>query len=74
MKPGLILGLLLVILGALGLYFRGIPYTKKENVFQVGDIRAQVETKETFEIHPAFSALVLAGGVGLLIISTRKKT
>ena len=74
MNLKLIAGLVLIILSAYALYNRGIPHTKKEDVLKIGDLKAQVETKETYEIHPAISGLVLAGGVLLVVMSLRKKS
>jgi hypothetical protein len=74
MKLKMIAGIVLILLGAFALYHHGIPYTKKENVLQIGDLKAQVETKETYEIHPAISGLVLAGGVLLVVLGLRKKS
>ena len=74
MKIKLIAGVVLILLGAFALYYRGIPYTKKENVMQIGTLKAEVQTKEVYEIHPAISGLVLAGGVVLVVLGVRKKS
>jgi hypothetical protein len=74
MKPIMIVGIVLALLGALGLYYRGIPYTKKEEVLRVGSMKAQVESREVYEIHPAISGIVLAAGVGLIVLGARKKS
>ena len=72
MKAKMIAGILLILMGAVALYYRGIPYTKKEDVLKIGTVKAQVQTKETYEVHPAISGLVLVGGIVLLITSLRK--
>lgn len=74
MKAKLIAGIVLVLLGAAALYYRGIPYTKKEDVLKIGTVKAQVQTRETYEIHPAISGLVLAGGIVLVVFALRKKS
>ncbi len=74
MKAKMIAGIVLILLGAVALFYHGIPYTKKENVLQIGTMKAQVETKETYEIHPAISGLVLAGGVVLVVFALCKKS
>jgi hypothetical protein len=74
MKAKMIAGIVLILLGAVALFYHGIPYTKKEDVLKIGDLKAQVETKETYGIHPAISGLVLAGGVVLVVLSLRKKS
>ena len=72
MKVKLIAGILFILLGAVALFYHGIPYTKKEDVLQIGAMKAQVQTKETYEVHPAISGLVLVGGIVLLVASLRK--
>ena len=74
MNVKMIAGILLILLGAFALYNHGIPYTKKEDVLKIGDLKAEVQTKETYEIHPAISGLVLAGGVALVVLGLRKKS
>jgi hypothetical protein len=74
MNVKMIAGILLVLLGAFALYNHGIPYTKKENVMQIGTMKAEVQTKEVYEVHPAISGLVLAGGVALVVLGLRKKS
>jgi len=72
MKVKLIAGILFILLGAVALFYHGIPYTKKEDVLQIGAMKAQVQTKETYEVHPAISGVVLVGGIVLLVASLRK--
>jgi hypothetical protein len=74
MNLKMIAGILLILLGAFALYNHGIPYTKKENLLQIGTMKAEVQTKEIYEIHPAISGLVLAGGVVLVVLGLRKKS
>ena len=74
MNVKMIAGVLLILLGAFVLYNHGIPYTKKENVMQIGTIKAEVQTKEVYEVHPAISGLVLVGGVALVVLGLRKKS
>jgi uncharacterized membrane protein len=74
MKAKMIAGIMLILLGAVALFYHGIPYTKKENVLQIGAMKAQVQTSETYEIHPAISGLVLAGGIVLLVSALRKQS
>ena len=72
MKVKLIAGILFILLGAVALFYHGIPYTKKEDVLKIGSVKAQVQTRETYEVHPAISGLVLVGGIVLLVASLRK--
>jgi hypothetical protein len=74
MKAKMIVGIVLILLGAVALFYHGIPYTKKENVLQIGTMKAQVETEKTYEISPWISGLMLGGGIVLLVTSLRKQS
>jgi hypothetical protein len=68
-----VVGLVLVILGALGLYFRGIPYTSKEKVLDLGPLQATAERREEIAIPPEVSGAVLGVGVLLLLVPGRRR-
>jgi hypothetical protein len=61
-----ILGLVLVVLGAVALWLGGIPYTDTE-VFELGPIEATTEVERRFEIPPILAGTVMALGVGLVV-------
>jgi hypothetical protein len=65
-------GLALIIAGALALAYKGISYTKRENVIDVGPIKATVDTRETLPIPLWLGGLMLGGGVCLLVAGVRK--
>lgn len=68
-----ILGIILIIAGALGLAFKAIPYTEKQKVIDVGPLQTSVELEKELEIPPAVAGGVLAAGVVLLLIPGRKR-
>lgn len=72
MKYSLAIGIALIVLAALALTFQGITYTTKEEVINLGPLKATAETEKTIPLPPALSALVLAIGVGLVIAGARK--
>jgi hypothetical protein len=69
-----ILGIILIVLGALGLAFKAIPYTEKQKVFEVGSLSAQTEQHKELEIPPVVSGVVLGAGVVLLLLSGRRRS
>jgi len=73
MKWRMIAGVILILAAAFTLYYRGVPYTEK-NEMKAGPFSAKVETKEVYEIHPAVSIVVLLGGIALLVISGKQKS
>ena len=72
MKPGTIIGILLIVLGVVGFALGGFSFTQKEKVLDVGPIEATAEDKETVPIPPVLAGLALVGGIVLLAVSARR--
>ena len=73
MKPIIVLGIVLVILGVLALAYQGINYNRQRHVLDMGPMHATVETQERIPLPPILGGLALAGGVALLVIGAKKK-
>jgi len=67
-----VLSTLLIVLGIVALAYQGIGYKTQENVLDVGPIHVTAEKSHTLPLTPAAGAIAIAGGIGLLIVSTRK--
>ena len=72
MRPGAIVGLVLIVLGVLGLALGGFSFTEKEKVLDVGPIEATAEDEETVTVPPLLSVIAIVGGVALLAVSARR--
>jgi uncharacterized membrane protein HdeD (DUF308 family) len=72
MKPLVIVGILLIVLGVFALAYEGISYTKTERVIDLGPIKVDAEREKTIPLPPVLGALSLVGGVALLIASRRR--
>jgi len=70
MRTLMAVGLVLVILG-LVLLFVPIPHRVRHGV-QAGPISLGVETTERERVHPGVSAVLIAGGVVLMVAGGRK--
>jgi hypothetical protein len=72
MNPMKIVGLLLVIGGALALMYGGFTYTKETHETKIGPITLSVKDKETVNvpIWAGIGAIVIGG---LLLVSGRNK-
>jgi hypothetical protein len=66
-----LVGLLLIILGAIALAFQGISYTKRRETVQLGPIGATVEQKETIPMSPILGGVALVAGVALVVAGRR---
>jgi hypothetical protein len=72
MKPISIVGVLLVVCGVLALVYQGITYTKRETVIDIGPVHATADRQKTIPLPPIVGAVVLAGGVVLLVAGARR--
>jgi hypothetical protein len=74
MKPIVIVGIVLIVLGVAGLIFQGISYTTQEKVVDIGGLHVTAEKEKTIPIPAILGGLALAGGVALVVVAARKKT
>jgi hypothetical protein len=72
MKPLVIVGILLIVLGVFALAYEGITYTKTERVVDLGPLKVDAKREKTIPLPPVLGALSLVGGVALLIASRRR--
>jgi uncharacterized membrane protein len=73
MKSTLVIGIVLIVLGALVLAYQGFSYTRTEKVLDLGPFHATKETHKRIPLPPILGGLALIGGVVLLAAGTRRK-
>lgn len=70
MKPAAIVGILLIVLGAAALVYKGFSYKSEDTVLQIGSVKATAETEKSVPI-PTWAGIaaivvgVLALGAGM---------
>jgi len=74
MKPILLVGILLIVLGGLALAYQGFSYTHQKSVLDVGPIHATAEEHEHVSIPPIVGGLALVGGIVLVAAGARKNS
>jgi hypothetical protein len=76
MRPLMIVGLVLIVLGVLALGFQGVAYfTTTEKQAQIGPIEVWGNKTHAVPLAPILSGVAIAGGVVLMIIgATRRPT
>jgi uncharacterized membrane protein HdeD (DUF308 family) len=72
MKPIMLLGVALIVIGVLALAYQGITYTTREKVIDLGPLKASVDKQKTIPLPPILGALALAAGVILVVVGNKR--
>jgi uncharacterized membrane protein HdeD (DUF308 family) len=72
MKPAVIVGVILIVIGAVALAYQGITYTTQEKVVDLGPLKVEAKKEKTIPLPPLLGALLLVGGVILVAVSARR--
>ena len=71
MKALFAIGVILIVLGVASLF---VPFPVREkHSMKAGPLAVGVETVEHEKVHPAITAVLIAGGVALMIAGARKR-
>ncbi|ROH88057.1 hypothetical protein ED236_00800 [Pseudomethylobacillus aquaticus] len=73
MKASIVVGCLLIVLGAAGLVYKSFNYSSEETVVQIGELKATAEIEKEVEVPTALSLVALAAGLAALFIGMRSK-
>jgi hypothetical protein len=71
MKVGTLVGLILVILGAIGIAYGGITYSRRREVARVGPLQVTAREEHTIPISPILGGAAIVAGVALIIAVRR---
>ncbi|MGA2266338.1 MAG: DUF3185 domain-containing protein [Phycisphaerae bacterium] len=72
MKPMMIIGIVLIVLGVAGLVFQGIRYTTREKVVDLPGLQVTAEKQKTIPIPAIVGGVALAGGVAMVVVASKK--
>ena len=73
MSPVKIVGIVLIVLGAVGLASGGFSFTKETHQAKIGPLQLSVQEKEQVNVPTWVGLAGIAVGVVLLIVPGRKK-
>jgi hypothetical protein len=73
MKVGTLVGLILIVLGAVGLIYGGITYTKDRDTVGLGPIEVTATQKKTIPISPIIGGVLLIAGIALIVGTKRAR-
>ena len=66
------IGLVLIVLGIGAFAYKGITYTTREKIIDIGPLKASADTRKTIPLSPLLGGLALAGGIVLVVIGRKK--
>ena len=69
-----IAGIVLIVLGAIGLAYGGITYTRHRDTVSIGPFSATVQQRDTLPIPPIAGAIAIVVGIRLLVAGGRRRT
>jgi len=72
MRPGTVIGALLILAGVIALSVGGFSFTTRDKVAEVGPIQVTTEHERSVPLSPILSGLAIAAGVVLIVASSRK--
>jgi len=71
MKSSLVVGLLLIALGAAALVYKQISYSSEETVAQIGPLKATAETEKNIPIPNVLGIIAIVAGVLVIVIGRK---
>jgi len=73
-NPTTLVGIALIVLGIVAFAYKGITYTSREKVVDIGPIHATADTQKTIPLSPLLGGLAFVGGIALLAVGVKKSS
>ncbi len=71
MKPATLIGIVLILVGIIGFAVGGFSFTHEKKDVDLGPLQVSHKQTSTVPIPPILSAIVLIGGIGLVVVGTK---
>jgi uncharacterized membrane protein HdeD (DUF308 family) len=72
MKPIVLAGVLLLVLGVVALAYQGFSYTTRETVVDIGGLKVDADREKNVALPPVLGIAAVVGGVVLIAAGMRK--
>jgi hypothetical protein len=72
MKPNMLIGIILIVIGIIAFGYQGITYTTREKVVDLGPIQVSADKTKTIPLPPIVGGIALVGGIVLLVMGSKK--
>jgi uncharacterized membrane protein len=71
MKTSMVVGIVLIVLGVAGLFYKNFSYTKEETVLEIGSLKATAEVEKNVTVPDALGIAAIIAG--LVVIGLGRK-
>jgi hypothetical protein len=72
MRPGTVVGAILILFGVIALSLGGFSFSRREKVAEVGPVQVTGEREHGFAVPPLVAGLAIVAGIGLIVANSRK--
>ncbi|MGH7390236.1 MAG: DUF3185 domain-containing protein [Candidatus Rokuibacteriota bacterium] len=72
MRGLVLVGVVLIVLGAVALAYQGITYTTQEKIVDLGPLKVEAQREKTIPLPPVLGGVAVAVGVVLLVIGLKR--
>lgn len=73
MKVGTLVGLILIVAGAVGLFWGGFTYTRRRDVARLGPVQVTTEERRSIPVSPILGGIAVVAGVALIVAVKRAR-
>ncbi len=73
MNTIILVGIILITLGAVGLIWGGISYTSSRNAVDMGSMHVQIDQTSHIPLSPIAGAAAVAAGIILIFVGRRRQ-
>jgi hypothetical protein len=67
-----VVGIVLIVLGAIALAYQGITYTTQEKVVDLGPLKVEAQREKTIPLPPVLGGIAVVVGIVLLVVGLRR--
>jgi hypothetical protein len=72
MKPLMLIGIVLLVIGVIALAYGGFSFTTSEKVAEVGPLKIEKDKTRSVPLPPVLGGLALVGGIVLVVVGPRQ--
>ena len=71
MKVGTLLGIIMIVVGAIALAYGGITYTNRKDTVSLGPVEVTATEKKTLPLPPILGGVLVAAGI-VVVLATKR--